>query len=125
MLPKLIEIIKKHLPEITLISGIILIAITSFNFGKMRAFSSLKTPLTITTPTTPDIVRPIEEESDKAVITNQTDQTIVASKKSSGKVYHFLWCPGANLIAKENKIFFNNESAALAAGYHLAANCKK
>lgn len=46
----------------------------------------------------------------------------VASK--TGTAYHFPWCPGANLIKDENKIWFASKEEAEAAGYTPAGNCK-
>lgn len=46
----------------------------------------------------------------------------VASK--SGTKYHFTWCPGAQSIKEENKIFFATKEEAERAGYGPAANCK-
>ena len=46
---------------------------------------------------------------------------VVASK--NGTKFHYPWCPGANQIKNENKIFFTDESAAIAAGYSKAVNC--
>lgn len=60
------------------------------------------------------------------MLTNNTgisNQPVVASKNS--RLYHFLWCSGASMIAEKNKITFINETAAIAAGYTLAGNCKK
>ena len=47
---------------------------------------------------------------------------IVASKK--GSAYHYPWCPGAQTIATQNKVWFESEVAAQAAGYKPAKNCK-
>lgn len=51
------------------------------------------------------------------------DFRVVVSKNSNK--YHFLWCPGAKQIKEENKIYFNSEEGATAAGYVLAGNCSK
>lgn len=47
---------------------------------------------------------------------------IVASKK--GSKYHFPWCPGARAMSESNKVWFDSEEAARAAGYTPAGNCK-
>jgi len=47
---------------------------------------------------------------------------VVASK--TGTKYYPLGCAGADRILDANKIWFVSASAALAAGYTLAANCK-
>ncbi len=46
----------------------------------------------------------------------------IASK--SGTKYHKVTCPGAKTIKDSNKIYFQSESDAEAAGYSRAANCK-
>ena len=51
------------------------------------------------------------------------DFRVVVSK--NGSRYHFLWCSGAKQIKEENKVYFNSEEEAVAAGYTLAANCSK
>jgi hypothetical protein len=48
--------------------------------------------------------------------------SVVVSK--NGSKYHFEHCSGAKQIKEENKIVFVSPSAAEAAGYTLAANCK-
>ena len=46
----------------------------------------------------------------------------VASK--TGSKYHFPWCPGAQQMKEENKVWFESKESAEAAGYTPAANCK-
>ncbi len=48
--------------------------------------------------------------------------SVVASK--NGSKYHLPRCPGARSIKDENKIWFESESSAQAAGYTRAGNCK-
>lgn len=48
--------------------------------------------------------------------------SVVGSK--NGSKYHLPRCSGANAIKEENKIWFASESAAQAAGYTRAGNCK-
>jgi len=40
-----------------------------------------------------------------------------------GKVFHFLWCPGAKNIKQENAIRFRTKEEALASGRTPARNC--
>lgn len=47
---------------------------------------------------------------------------IIASK--NGTKYYFPNCRGVGNIKEENKIFFQTESEALAAGYSKASGCK-
>ncbi len=46
---------------------------------------------------------------------------LVASK--SGTKYHLATCGSAKAIKEENRIYFNSETEAMAAGYTRAANC--
>lgn len=128
MLPKFFELVKRYQADIVLAVAIILIAITSYNVGKIIAYRNIKSPITITEPR--DIVRrEVGQGSNQAAniqsAASPRDLTVVASKKSSSKLYHFTWCPGAKQIAAANKLTFATESAATAAGYTLAGNCKK
>ncbi len=95
---------------------VVLISVISFNLGKISAFNRLKTPITVTEP---NIKANIGDQRDSQ------DQPVVASKASSGKLYHFSWCSSASRIAEKNKLTFINETAAIAAGYTLASNCSK
>jgi len=52
------------------------------------------------------------------------DLRVVVSKSASSKLYHFTWCSGAKRIKEENKVWFNTEAEAVAAGYSLAGNCQ-
>ena len=102
------EWIKENKSEIVLISAIILMSIISFNLGRMKALKDLKEPLGV--------------YDDNRGASNIQFQ-VVASINSDK--YHFLWCSGAGRISEKNKITFENEQAALAAGYILAGNCSK
>ena len=54
--------------------------------------------------------------------TTNSNDTVITSK--NGSKYHYSHCAGAKQIKEENKISFASASAAEAAGYALAANCK-
>jgi len=47
---------------------------------------------------------------------------VVASK--NGTKYHFPWCSGARTMSDANKVWFDSEENARAAGYTPAGNCK-
>lgn len=123
-IPKIFQLIKLYQSELILSAAIVLITITSFNLGKITAYQSLKTPVTITQP---DNSKQVTADSKVPAVSQKPvkDPTVVASKKSKSKLYHFTWCPGVAKIAAANKITFPTEAAALAAGYTLAGNCKK
>lgn len=42
----------------------------------------------------------------------------------NGSKYHLPWCPGAQQMKEENKVWFTDKSAAEVAGYSPAGNCK-
>jgi hypothetical protein len=120
MLSKLINFVKTHQADIVLALAIILITIISFNLGKISAVNSQKAQIKVTGG---ENAKQAGGTSIPKTIVK--DQTVVASKNSKGKLYHFTWCPGASMIAEKNKITFPNEAAAIAAGYTLAGNCQK
>lgn len=57
-----------------------------------------------------------------ASLPKPTEGSVVGSK--NGSKYHLPRCPGAAAIKEENKVWFASESAAQAAGYTRAGNCK-
>lgn len=126
MLTKIIGFVKQYQTDLVLGLVVILVAVTSFNLGKFSVLKQQKPPLTIRGGD--NIVRPLTGESGGVmaqVLPTPRPQTVVASKKSKSKLYHFSWCPGAGKIAAANKLSFANEAAAIAAGYSLAGNCSK
>jgi|SRR3989344_5461119 len=56
------------------------------------------------------------------IVAASTEGRVVASK--SGTKYYLPECAGADRISDANKIWFTSASAAGAAGYAPAANCK-
>jgi hypothetical protein len=124
MLSKLLNFIKTNQSEIILGIAVILITVISFNLGKISTTNGQKAQIKITGG---ENARRAGDTSNVSVPNPAParDQTVVASKMSKGKLYHFTWCPGASQIAEKNKIIFANEAAAIAAGYTLAGNCRK
>jgi hypothetical protein len=100
--------IKKNKAELVIIVSIILISMISFNFGKIKA--------------TRDFNEKITAYDNGGEISDFDFQVVVSVNSNK---YHFPWCSGASTIKDSNKIFFENEAAALAAGYVLAGNCSK
>lgn len=131
MLAKFLQLVKIYQADIILALAVVLISVTAFNLGKISAINKAKTPITITEPG--DGVqgsgysqRPGDSKSmnPKPSTLNPTSP-VVASKNSTGKLYHFPWCSSGSKIAEKNKITFATEAAAISAGYTLAGNCKK
>lgn len=133
------KFIKERGRDIFLVSLIILIAIISFNLGRITAFKEQKQPIRFESADIGELFK------DDAIQNNENlyqgaktgdsvkstseipkiDFRVVVSKKSKSMKYHFLWCSGAKQINEENKVFFKNEEDAQKAGYSLAGNCRK
>jgi len=130
MLSRFFELVKTYVrtyqSDIILALAVIFITATAYNVGKIVAFNSLKTPIAITNPNeVGNIARHDEILLSESPNPKKTDLSVVASSKSSGKLYHFKWCPGAGQISSANLLTFPTETAAIAAGYKLASNCKR
>lgn len=102
---------------------IVVVSVLSFGLGRfsMQDVQKVQQPQIVLTEqsaavvnsdTTVDVARPASADTAK----------LVASKK--GTKYHLLTCPGAKQMNEDNKIYFNSEAEAKAAGYTPAANCK-
>jgi len=126
MLSKILNIIKSYQTDVSLGVCIVLISFISFNLGKISSVqkgdikvieganiyqassaNNLIGDTTVTATTKP----------------KSLDLRVVASKASNSKLYHFTWCSGSKRIKEENQLWFDNEAAAIAAGYKLAGNC--
>jgi len=115
--------VKLRQKDIFLVFCMVLISVTSFNLGKIGALK--KTPITIMPDQSQaDVYSAVGDKNTaenpakpQAVI----DRRVVVSKNSDK--YHFTWCSGAKRIKEENKIWFETEAAAQAAGYVKAGNC--
>jgi hypothetical protein len=116
--------------ELFLAVLILLVAVVSFGLGRMSIvaeslnsdgqtakvrLTTALTPNQQTTPSSPSA--PAEESVDVSANGNY-----VASK--NGARYHLPWCPGAQQMNEENKIWFDTKEEAEIAGYTPAANCK-
>lgn len=119
ILPKLAKFCKKNQQDIILTLTVGLIAVISFNAGRIYTSQILKANL-VTTGN--NHFKNLVEKRSKD---QKLDFRVVASKNSTTKRYHFLWCPGAEKIKEENKIYFVSEAEAQGRGYTLAANCAK
>lgn len=92
--------------DLFLVVAIFLIALASFGLGRLSVLYEQKEPIQIL----------YSEEGGEA-----REENYIASL--SGSRYHLPWCPGAQSIKEENKIWFESEEAAEIAGYTPAANC--
>ena len=138
-MPDAVQNIKRYLriftsPRVSTALLIILVGLASFGMGRLSALQEERPP-----------VRIFGDSAAMAVSrTTGTDGTTTISGESgdeqnrlpaldpggkyvgskNGRKYHFPWCPGAQRIAEENKVWFNSVEEARAAGYDPASNCK-
>ena len=126
MLSEIFQIIKKNL---FLIGVLVLISFLSFQLGRISRSASQ--PIKIEKANVQEIFG--AQNTNLQIKANNTDRGegkdlkinfLVVASKNSNK-YHFLWCPGAKQIKETNKIYFESEAKAIAAGYTLAGNCSK
>jgi len=120
--------VKRYHTEIVLFIAIVAITISSFNLGKIRASKETTQPVVITEPDgiTMSQDNPIQKKNQPTETINpSSDIPVVVSKKSTSGAFHYPWCPSADRISDENKVTFEDATAAIAAGYHLAGNCKE
>lgn len=94
-----------------LIAIVLLLGLASFGLGRLSALEEAKPVVS---------VREASPEQEPRGI--YIGGFLVASRK--GSAYHYPWCPGAQTMAAQNRIWFSSEKDARAAGYSPAKNCK-
>jgi len=124
ILAKISELVKRYRGRLWTGLWVLLAAWSAYNIGLIQAreggkplqeaaifrASTTLPPQKATTSTTP--------QQDKS------DLRVVASKSSTGKKYHYIWCSGYKTIKPANQIWFASAQLAESAGYTLAGNCK-
>lgn len=125
MLAKIAKLVKPHLSDLFFGVCVVLIAVISYNLGRIRALE--KTPLKLGQDAA--IISALDDapgtgEGSARAPKKNLDPRVVASKSSSSKKYHYTWCAGAKKIKEENKLWFDTADKAVAAGYSLAGNCQ-
>lgn len=133
------QFLKENEADITLVIGVILISLISFGGGWLLGTSlvppafeeqikieelpleELKASPTKleTSDQQQEITNQPQEEQKPS--TEESQSKFVASKNSD--VYHYPWCPGAQRIKEENKVYFSSKEEAEKAGYRPAKNC--
>ena len=119
----LIKFLKQYQADVILALAVILISVTAFNLGRISALNKQKAQITITQPESR--IQNLGSNQKSEPVNSLNAGPVIASKNSSGKLYHFPWCSSASKIADKNKITFATETAAISAGYTLAGNCQK
>ena len=127
IIAKLIKLSKLYQQDIVLVIAVALITIISFNTGKIYGTANLKNSIRVIKGQETTNASPNTPPSDEEIIRTsaKADLRVVASKSSMSKKYHFLWCPSAEKIKEENKIYFSSDQEAESRGYTLAGNCTK
>lgn len=99
-----------------------LISLLAFGLGRLSIIEERKTPVTIEY----DLNLLPEDLRDQDVLFKEEIPknigAVVGSK--NGTVYHLPWCPGAQQMNEENKIWFASVKVAEEEGYQPAKNCK-
>jgi len=117
---------------------IILVAITSFCFGRVSKIQSEREPVRAISNSLPP--NPLPKEGGTGQKTADQSATAIKSQilpksdlggkgvqvvgSKNGTKYHLPSCPGAKQISEQNKITFNSIEEARAKGYTAASNCK-
>ncbi len=115
------EKIKSVLNDLFIPLVVVLAVISAFGLGKLSEITGKKTPITV--ESTANLLSAVPMSSpDASPARTREEKLFVASK--SGTKYHFPWCPGAQSIKEENKVWFNTKEEAEKAGYQPASNCK-
>lgn len=106
---------------------IVLIGVASFGLGRWSAVGEgpqrQTAAIVVTDTTTKEAAAPTSTNSvptDPAATVEMAGQYV--GSRNSDK-YHLPWCPGAQRIKVENKVWFEDIAAAEAQGYAPAANC--
>lgn len=126
MLSKFLQMIKSHQYDIFFGVCIFLISAISYNLGKLN--SNPKTTIKISSGSDVFQASAIQSINSSDLLATPIfkpkDLRVIASKNSTTKKYHYLWCPGAKKIKEENKIWFSSSQEAESGGYTLAGNCE-
>jgi hypothetical protein len=128
------EIGKKINTSVVLVAlVIVLVGFASFGLGRMSAQESSKPELKyhpegFITTNDGSFVNRERAGADEMIEVKTGEggvglkQALYVGSKNSDKL-HFPWCPGAQRIKEENKIWFSSLEKAEAAGYQPAGNC--
>lgn len=116
------EKIKRSHQTWWLLCLIVLSSSLAFGLGRLSALEATQMPIKIAYPAVNNINNSIDTNSVKSEPSQQGSEGKYVGSRS-GRKYHLPWCSGAKRIKDENKVWFNSQEAAVAAGYTPAANC--
>lgn len=110
MLAKITAFVKQHHSEFILGIAILCITLISFNVGRMSV-SQAGVPQASSGETAGSELSGLTAKISSTATPKPKDPTVIASKASSSKLYHFTYCSGSQRIADKNKISFPNDAA--------------
>lgn len=116
----------EHRSDLFIAAVIFLVGLGSFGLGRLSAIMPVKPPIKVTPPQTTDTT--IQDTSSATTRAGglTTKATAAAGRylgSVSGTAYHLPWCPGAQRIKEQNKIWFQTKEEAEQKGYKPAGNC--
>jgi hypothetical protein len=102
---------------------IILVATSSFGLGRLSKTAINNDPVSIeyNAQTLTANAQDGAYKGPGEAVGNSSDGQFVASKR--GKKYYPIDCPAGSSLKTDNKVFFNNEAEASAAGYSRSSSC--
>ncbi len=121
------ETLKKLKEDWLLVATVVLVGVLAFGLGRLSILYNGESDFEILYPKNAPTSTGITEGEVLGTSADSADLKapgggFVASK--TGAKYHFPWCPGAQTMKEENKIYFATREEAEARGYSPAGNCK-
>ena len=126
---------KENQAEIVSVLAVIFTGLTCFALGYLVAQKEIKNDLVfqaaLTAPAAGDRQAAasggsvVNEASGQTQASALTQEKIRFTASKSGEKYHWPWCSFAERIKEENRIYFNSEQEAQAAGYSRCGNFEK
>jgi len=113
--------------DVSTVLIIILVGFGSFGLGHLSSKNTQQTTsVTIEQafePSSASFEQDNMEDNNSLELVAPTVQGSFVGSKNSDK-YHYPWCPGAQRIKEENKVWFTSREDAESRGYTPAGNCK-
>lgn len=117
------EWVKINQADIAIVLGFILVALIAFGAGRLTAPEIVRNPIIIDGPTASSSInlygavsQSINQTTGEGAAQSGSAQGMFVASKNSNK-YHWPWCSWAEKIKEENKVWFQSEAAAQAAGF--------